>query len=200
MKSYCFLFLILLSSCQNKSSKYPVNSQAKKLNDSAVHLMIYSKDYLRSLELLNEAIKIDSNYFIAYNNKFAVLGLLKPTNSELILETLKKLNTLKPNAPQFYLYIGLIYLKKGDSLNTKKYLTDAISHTDQILDTMHQSNIAYKLMLENKAFCMIISGDEEKGRNIIQQLYNQETNSSYKKKVGSFLTKSRQEIIDSLSF
>ena len=189
--------VFVFSSCGRY--KHTINPEARKLNDSAVYIATRTTDYSKAITLLDQATQIDSTYFTAYNNKFSFLGLLKPIDIDKILKTLKKINQLRPEYPDFYLYIGIIYAKQGDSIISQKYLTDAIVHYDKFLDTMHKSNTAYVLLLLNKAFCLILKGQEKKGDDILKQAYAQEIDTFFKKEIASILVKSRKEILDSLS-
>ena len=201
MRFSIIIFLFALYSCEGTSTspKHKINQQAKKLNDSAVYLAINSKDYSTAISLLDKATNIDSNYFIAYNNKFSFLGLQKPSNTDKILETLIRLNKIRPEFPDFYLYISIIYIKRNDTGASQKYLVDAISHYDKYLDTMHKTNAAYELLLINKAFSLILLGKEAKGHDILKQAYDSQIDTFYKEMMAPFLHKSRKEIVDSLS-
>ena len=68
---FCFLFLLIgLYACgQTEKKKYSVNPKAKQLNDSAVQAAMNNENYSGAIVLLNEAIKLDSNYYRAYSNK-----------------------------------------------------------------------------------------------------------------------------------
>ena len=200
-KHLVFIFLVGLCACKQAGrKKHSINPEAKKLADSAVYIGIHQQDYATAIYLLNQAVEIDSNYTGAYLSKFAFQGLMKPNDQDKMLETLQKIIHLLPEAPDYYLYAGLIYIKKGDTILSKQYLQDAIVHYDKFLDTMKKSNIAHGILLMSKGFSLILIGDEEKGHAILKEAYDQETDTSLKKKFYAAVKKSRKEILDTLSF
>src|SRR5438874_10351933 len=137
-----FLFVFLLINClacgQQKAQKPKVNPQAKRLNDSAIQTMINTSDYEKGIALLDQAIAIDSNYYVAYNNKLSFQLMMK--KYEEALPTLKNLNRLRPADPQFYFTTGILYEQLGDTIISQKYFTDAGIYYDKILDTMKEEN------------------------------------------------------------
>ena len=140
---FIIIFLFFLSSsCAQRVDKpvHTINPAAKKLNDSAVAIAMHSYEYAKAVKLLDKATQIDSNYFGAYRNKMSFQGLVKPFDADKILVILKSLNRLCPLDPQYYMYIGMLYFKKGDSLTSSTYFTNALLHFDNILDTMHSTS------------------------------------------------------------
>lgn len=199
MRCIILLFLFAFFSC-SRNTKDSVNPEAKKLLDSAVVQVTHFQDFKRAVSLLDQAIKIDSNYFAAYNTKFAFLGSMKPNDINEMLPTLLKMIKLRPEIPIYYFYAGMIYVKKGDSLTANKYLANADVHFDKFLDTMHQTNSAYELLLSDKAFSLILQGQDQKGRDLLKQVYQLETDSSNRINIATLLAKTRQEILDSILF
>jgi len=194
---YIFLVLILYS-CKTKSS-HLVNPVAKKLCDSAISIARKGGDYARTISLLDRATQIDSTYLTAYSYKLFFLRFIRPNNMDKILATLIKLNTLRPEFPDYYFEIGTIYLQRGDSVSSKKYLADAIIHYDMFIDTMHTTNAAYGPLLLYKSFALILQGQEKQGHDLLHQVYELETDTLFRKNITRMLQKSRQEVLDSLS-
>jgi hypothetical protein len=200
MRFFILFFLFGLYACNQKagSTKHSIDPEAKKLNDSAVFIATHFNDYENAVNLLDKATQLDSNYFRAYINKFSFQGMVKPFHIEKILIILKNLNRLKPEDPEYFMQIGLIYLKNGDTVLSKQYLSDAAMHYDKILDTMQTTTEGYKMLISNKAFNLILLGEEEKGKELVRQLYIDAKDIIYKKILASALNKSRKEILDSI--
>jgi tetratricopeptide (TPR) repeat protein len=199
MRSTILFSVIILYSCHEGKTAHPINPAAKRLNDSAVSIATKRHDYAKAISFLDRSLRIDSAYLTAYSNKLLFLEFIKPVNVDMVLETLKKLNTLRPQFPDYYLQIGTIYLKRGDSVTSQKYFADAIIHYDMFLDTMHASNNAYESLLTNKSFALILQGNEKEGHDVLNKVYKLETDSSARKEIARMLQKSRKEVLDSLS-
>ncbi|WP_289530298.1 tetratricopeptide repeat protein [Labilibaculum sp. K2S] len=127
--STLIVFFIISIACSNQNNKNAKNiSYAEKnniaksciaLNDSAVNLL--NKYYVEDsnpakldiiLDLLNESISCDTNFYLAYNNKITVLSLkgeyLKVVN------LLNKMLEFSNNNPQLIFFKGMAYEKLKD--------------------------------------------------------------------------------------
>src|SRR5436309_2510270 len=104
---------------QTEKKTYSVNPKAKQLVDSAVQIAMYKNNYRGAIVLLDEAIKLDSDYYNAYSNKLTYQFALKQYNEAL--PTAKKLNMLRPEDPANYITVGLLYEKLHDTISSKKY-------------------------------------------------------------------------------
>lgn len=73
MRLSALLILISCTSCGQQTTKYAPDKKAVELNNSAINLIRYPSDssYEKAIILLNQAIKIDSNFFMVYANKFS---------------------------------------------------------------------------------------------------------------------------------
>ena len=194
-----FLFLAL-SACSTSSSKPKdtINPQARKLLDSGANEGVHKNDFKKAIFIIDQAIKLDSNYLAAYSTKFSFLGMIRPYDKDKALNTLQNMIRIRPTIPEFYLYSGIIYIEKGDSLMADKYLSLAKVYIDKILDTMSKSNIAYQVLLSDKAYTLILKGEEEKARAMETEILELKMDSLYRAEFLGFLRKSRKEIIDSL--
>jgi tetratricopeptide (TPR) repeat protein len=188
------LLLLVLFACGRKD-KYLVNPQAKLLNDSAASFAMHF-DYIKAIDLLDQATKLDSNYFNAYQNKLAFLGAVK--QYVRALETVKELIRLRPNIPDFYVTAGVLYEQLGDTVESVKYFKTALVHFDNVLDTMTKQNQNYNMLNMSKSLTIILSGEEEKGTKLLRQNYNNLTDTLLKESMTVFIGKSRQEILDGL--
>ncbi len=198
-----FLILILaitFFSCSQRKAKHSISPDAKRLHDSAVDLVVHNMDYPKAITLLNQAIQIDSNYFSAYNSKFAFLGLSKSADLPEFLKTLKKLIELRPDLPDFYFYAGIISKKIGDSTLSQNYLDGAILHYNKILDTIKTDKVLREVFTINKGIALILLDQDTKGYNLLKQVYNEESDTAYKSNIDRLITMSKQSLVDSLSF
>jgi tetratricopeptide (TPR) repeat protein len=195
--SILFFFIIFIACSQNQQAKkYIPNPKAKQLADSAAMVLMYTNDKEKAIALLDQAIQIDSNYYLAYANKLGFQASLNRFNDALV--TAKNLIRIKPQSPDAHTAVGMIYWKTGDSVSAINHFTKASTLFDKILDTMSKSNKYYESALMNKAFNFILLGQQEKGNEILRELYNKQTDEDQKKMYEQFLNKSRKEIIDDL--
>lgn len=196
MRFLSLLLLITLYACGQNTKNYSVNPKAKQLNDSAVSVAIHSGNYSKSIELLNEAIKADSNFSIAFANKVNFQLQLKQFDKAL--ETSKSLLKIKPNVPEYIVMTGMIYDQIGDTISSKEYFAQAAKIYNNILDTMTKTNKNYDGYLMNKAVNLILLGQQEKGNEILKQVYHDKKNEADREMVSMFINKSKQEIISSI--
>ena len=111
---YLFVFIVIvlaLSSCAKSNERKP-SSITRKLNDAAIELSKYGKDsVMRSIQLLDSAIKIDSSYILAYNNKLSFLNQIRDYNGALT--TLKAMEGRDDKNKSLFLLIGIHYERIG---------------------------------------------------------------------------------------
>lgn len=163
--------------------KHKFNPEAIKLNDSAFRMVSHalptdSTIYKNAIALLNRAIKIDSNYLIAWWSKFSYQNELKDYKGAL--STAKKLLLLNPDNVTIISITGQAYEKAGDSLSAVKYYKNALSRYNKILDTMSAKNDAYKSMVTSKAITLILLNQQKQSHDMMQVIYEKETDSLYK--------------------
>ena len=198
---FIIIFLLFLnSSCAQQVDKpvHTVDPAAKKLNDSAVSIAIHSHEFSKAVELLDKATQIDSNYFGAYRNKMGFQGSIKPFDADKMIVILKSLNRLRPLDPQYYMNIGMIYYKKGDSLTSSTYFNDALSHFNSILDTIHTTTPGYDVLVMSKAYTLFFQGQEQNAHDLLQKLYETTKDSVAKEIILPALQKTRKDIIAEL--
>ncbi|MEO6852133.1 MAG: hypothetical protein ABI203_07990 [Mucilaginibacter sp.] len=175
------LFPLFLFSCKPHHNK--PDPEAMKLNDSAVNIMTsmlggqlesrVGKDslYKIQLKMLNRATKIDSNYFVAYVNKFGAQCRLKRYKDALI--TGKEMVRLAPKDPVIKFLVGKIYEQNGDTILARSYYQDYLSYCDDRLDTMSTNNKSHKDIELQKAMVLVLLNQEQKGHEILNRLSQQ---------------------------
>ena len=204
MRLLILLLLFGFAACTQQPKKYVPNKKAIQLEGSAIQLMkVYSSDripqdsnYQKAIRLLNEAIKIDSNYYNAYSSKLSLQWMLKQYDNALA--TAKHLKNLRPNSPDSYVTVGLLYEKLNDTISSYKYFNTAISKYDTILDTMSIKNKMYDVLLMNKGIDLILAGQQIKGNEILKQLYKKSNDDLYKEMIVPFVNKSRKEVFENI--
>lgn len=153
------LIIAGLHSCTNgqpgNSKKHIEDSKARQLNDSAIKLIGKGGSYEQAILLLNKATEIDSDYFTAYWNKIAYQNKLKKYSSAL--KTATELNRLRPNMPEYYVTVGMLAEKTGDTISCNKYYKDGLAHFNNILDTMNEKSKNYGTFMMDKAICRSVS-------------------------------------------
>ena len=189
-----FLISFLIISLCACGQQTKTNPQAKHLTDSAVIVVIRTGDYEKALTLIDEALKIDSNYLAALKNKFAFQLHLEQIDKAI--ETAKQMKRIKPDVPDYSQTVGMLYEKIGDSISAEKYFTEASTQFDNILKTTSSESKNYTFLLINKAINLVLLGKQQEGNDILKQLYEKEKDETYKEYIAQFMGKSRKEIID----
>lgn len=195
MRRTLYFFIIGILSCrpQTHSKKHIADPLAIKLNDSAVNAVIQRKDYREAISLLNQATQIDSNYFLAYTNKLSFQLVEKQFDNAL--KTATRLNRIRPNAPDYYVTIGILNELNGDTVKSKVFYTEASKRYNAILDTMSSLNKEYDMFSINKAINLILIGQQQKGNDLLIEIYNRQKDSSYKEMLSTFMNKSKRDIL-----
>ena len=83
-----------------------------------------------------------------------------------------------------------------DTISSQKYFQQSEIRYEKILDTMNTVNKNYNNTLMNKGVNLIIIGQQQKGNDILKQLYDKEKDSFRKEMLASYMDKSKQEILD----
>jgi tetratricopeptide (TPR) repeat protein len=145
-----FIFILIsLFACGQQSPKIIVSPQAKQLTDSAINKAMYEQDYKQALLLLNKAIKIDSNYFLAYQNKLTFETSLKEYKDAL--QTTMQLIRLQPDAPDYYVTAGVLHSVEGNSFAATEYWQKALIKFEKAIEETNKTDYNYPMLLTNKA-------------------------------------------------
>jgi tetratricopeptide (TPR) repeat protein len=177
------------------TKKNVINPKAKQLNDSAVAVIrsMNEEDSRRAILLLDEAIKIDSNYFTAYWNKLSLQRQLK--QYDRAIETGKQILKLR-RAPYYPFIIGTFYYRLGDTTTANEYFKRTLPLCDSVLDTMSAKNKGtYEVVVMNKGVSLIFLGHPEEGNKVLKTFYDSQTDTLIKMWTGAFMNKSKEEIL-----
>ena len=123
-------FIVILSSC----GKHEVPKEAIELQNRAMELQMGAdaEKLDSAILLLNQAIWIDPEFYIAYWNIMPLL--FQKGDYDRMLDANEKLIALTPNRPYWVNYRGLIYEWKGDTINAKKYYLESLDMYRDILE------------------------------------------------------------------
>lgn len=180
---------------ENKIKQSNFSKKAIELNKRAT-LLINERtqiSYQKAISLLDEAIRLDTSYYIAYSNKAAALTRLKEYNEAIkVYEHL--VTKINQDYPEALTMLGMLYDKTGmDSLAKKYYkvaiqkYSDRIREKEDVMDMFNKAHLIYIL-------------DKYKGLAAIDSLINiYPTNEQlpiYKEYM--FLNYSHQQALDDL--
>jgi len=191
--------LIGFSSCSQNSVNHKVDPAAVELNNKAMKLVQFTDnpDSLRkAISLLDRATSIDSNYFLGHYNKLTFYNQLREFDKAIA--TINKLIQLKPSAHDLYLTGGLLCEKIGDTISSQKYFQKSLTICNSVLDTMSSKNQDYEMLVSNKAVNLVMLGDTAKANEILEKLYNSQSDEERKKMTSSLMHKTKQELLERL--
>ena len=155
---YVLVFLTALSSHGQKTLYKPL---AIEFNNKAVDLMVV-QDYDSALFYLNQAIKVDSSYYVAYGNKSSIYCTLKDFRKALV-EVQRQISA-KPDLAEAWTFGGILFDKLGDTINAILYYKKSIEIFDaRIKNTNDKKYLDANKM--NRAVSLILMWQEQVGRN-----------------------------------
>jgi tetratricopeptide (TPR) repeat protein len=195
-KFFIFISTIVLAySCSNNKQENKFNPKAVELDFNAANL-IAKGEYDSAMVLLDSALQIDSTYHYAYGLK-ANIYMMKDLPDSVISQLEKQLK-LAPEFAEVWSGTALLYDRKGDTLKAREYYNKSITLYDKRIENPEKSNkkdIVRSNRL-NRAFNLILAGQEQKGRTEALQLKREEPNNSDTIIINGLLTKTRKEILD----
>ncbi|MEO6630199.1 MAG: hypothetical protein ABIN13_00715, partial [Mucilaginibacter sp.] len=158
--------------------KHKINPEARKLNDSAINIVFRgiptdSGAYKNAIGVLNRAIKIDSDYYTAYKNRFSYQSALKEYNGAL--ESAKQMLKLHPNDPSVLTLTGEAYEWTGNKTSATLCYNNALPNYDRILDTMSVQNRSYSGLTTGKAMVLILLNKKEQSDSYIKEVLKKDT-------------------------
>jgi len=176
------------------------NPEAIKLNDKAMQInMNFSsgtraKDLHHAIRLLDQAILIDSNFFIPRWNKLSFQTELKQLDSAVI--TGKRILKKWPKNTLVITFVGEYCDQKGDSVAAAKYYRNALSVINHDLDSLAVSSRHYNNRLLEKAKLLILLNQPERAQAILQDMYKTETDPYQKEVFKDFMGMTRLDILN----
>lgn len=179
------LILSLFLSFQCKAQDNDNRQLAMRLNDQAIDLMHRNPDY--SLLLLDSAIKVDSQFVMAYSNKVTIL--CQKGEYHKAVETLKKSLLLDSKRAEAILFLGMLYEKTGQiNYANIEYLkaVDLFTVRLQKEDKFRSGNRL------NRAIALILLGKDE-GRRELNTIIDENPKDEI---LSEFRGLNRQELLD----
>ena len=135
----------------------------------------------RSIEILNNAIKVDSSYLEAYELKFGWEQELKRYDSLIVTgKKILKLTSEQPEA-EVTLRMGESYELTNNIDSAKVYYQRTLSLYDQQINEMKQNNAASDYAMSYKALVLILLNREQEGRAIFKELSEAASVNKYEK-------------------
>ncbi len=199
LKIISFVLLVGLGSCKQRSTVIKVDPKAVELNNTAMKLVNFLNNpdsSKKAILLLDEATKIDTNYFLGYYNKLMFYSQLKQYDKAII--TINKLIQIRPYAHDLYLTGGILYEGIGDTVSSKQYFTKSLIICSNVLDTMSIKNRDYEMLVTNKATNLIMLGDQEKANQLLKKLYEGQSDEEIKNEILSMMNKNKKELLQHL--
>jgi len=179
-----------------EAKKNNVNPKARALNDSAVNLVINNVQYDKAIDLLDQALQIDSNYLSALYHKFSYEYTIQRYNQAII--TAQHILRLQPQPPYFYTSVASLYFHSGDSISANKFLQVAEIKINSILDTMKMANSEYNDLLLNKAVVFICKDSLHLSDSILSLLITNAKDSDQKDAYSQYLHITREKFINDI--
>lgn len=167
---------VSIDTINTKNTKHKPNLNAIKLNNEAIELYsavlgapVTRIDSLlldSAIVLLNKAIKIDKQYYIAYANKAMVNSKLNKYNEAI--KTLDDIVKLKTDYAEGILSQGFLFEKIADSINARNKYNKAI---EAYLKRLHDPNEINKVNVQvDIAFALLFTQGKDKSLQIIDTL------------------------------
>jgi tetratricopeptide (TPR) repeat protein len=192
------LFCAFLAGCSHLPQG--INPEARKLNDAALGSLSLSgnKPDTAALEnainILNQAIKLDNNYFEAYYNKFLLQNRLKQYGDALL--TAKQMMELRPANADIRISAGITSEKMGDTVTARNFYKSALQTYTHVLDTMSAKSKEHNALESNKAMSLILLRQPKMARAILEHLYAAESNPVYKQAYERMMNTTREDILN----
>jgi tetratricopeptide (TPR) repeat protein len=184
-------------SCKQKAESHKIGPTAIRLSNTAMALVPFIKNTdssEKAILLLDSATEIDNNYFLGYQNKLMFLNELKQYCKAII--AINNLIRIKPIAQDLYFNGGLLYEKTGDTVSSKNYFQKSLTICNNVLDTMTASDRDYEMLNSYKAVNLIMLGEQAKANKLLNNLYDNQTDTSLKKSILLLMNKNKQEFIE----
>lgn len=191
MKQLIFLSLmgIFIWSCSQPGKKDIYNPQAIELNNKAVKLL-QNGNYDSALVLFDQAIALDSTYYVAHTNKVGIFMVKKEPRKALAeIETAIK---LKPDAAGGWELAGMFHDGMGDSIAAQSCYKKSIELIDQQISKSENAKQTFAFR-ENRSVLLILLGQEMEGKEELHRLKIENPDNPV---IDELLKRSKQDFIN----
>ena len=173
--------------------------KAKQINDKAINTYIrYNKNHdsvVSVIHMLDQALNIDSSYFIAWTNKLGFECQLKQYDNAL--NTVKRIAIIFPAETDIVFFSGILELKTGHNDEATATFNKLITIYDEVPDTNNNSDHLKTTML-NKGIALKLMGKADESRKIFVNLSIKEHDLAVRRHINAYISKSKEEIINDL--
>jgi tetratricopeptide (TPR) repeat protein len=200
LKFVTAFLLFALSSCGQNTAIRKVDPKVTELSNKIIPLGSYIDNpdsCKKALFYLDSATKIDSNCFLCYRNKLMFLYSLKQFDKAV--ETINECLRINPSANDLYLTGGILYEKIGDTISSRKYFHKSLAILNSVLDTMNVQDMAYEMLLSNKAINLIMLDDNKAGNDLLKSIADKQQEPELKKITVSFINKTKKELVERMT-
>jgi len=150
-----FLSIISCKGQENEENRMKAKELVKQANELFMKSKLEEKEKIDScLNLINEAIKIDENYFNDYYTKSTFLALKKDIKESI--KNNEKMIKMRPNQPLWKIQRGLFFDIDGNRIEAKKNYAIGIKEYENLFKKAELKN-DFNLRME------YLSGLEAKG-------------------------------------
>ncbi|MFI5196793.1 MAG: tetratricopeptide repeat protein [Chitinophagales bacterium] len=190
--------IIAFAHCEAQYTYMP-DPKAKMVNDKAINTYIrYNKNQdsvVSVIRMLDQALNIDSNYFIAWTNKLSFECQLKQYDNAL--NTAKRIIRIFPDQTNVIFFSGLLEFKTGHNDEATATFNKLINIYDEVPDTNNNSD-HLKTALLNKGIALKLMGKADESRKIFVNLSIKESDLAVRRHINAYISKSKEEIINKL--
>lgn len=181
---------------KNVNRQIQIDEQALQLNDSAASLAVtFEHDkVLKAIELLDQATRIQPDYYLAYWNKMVFQSQIGRT--EEAIETLNKLEEIKPKDPDLKTLLGVYIELNKDSLQARQKFMEAENLYSRIFDTLKIESDLYSFHLTNRAINFKLLGFEKDAEETFQSVKKEQTNQDLQEMILEFQNLDRKELLE----
>jgi tetratricopeptide (TPR) repeat protein len=197
---YFIIFLISISgfsSSHAQTKKHITNPKAKLLNDQAIRLFTsggQSPDTVAKVNrLLDEAVKLDSNYYEGWINKLSFQCHYDHYTEGL--KTLKRMSRIFPGIDEVTMFYGVLQYKTGNKTEALAAFGKLLKKYNGLLEK-NKNNANTKGLLFNKGVILIMTDKTAEGQALLRKLYEEEKDPMTKSNIAFYVNSTRDQIIE----
>jgi len=196
-----FIFLFAMMAFVQSWAQYDhtPNAVAKQLNDQAVGIYIKhnsSPDSVAvAIRLLDRAVSADSLYYSAWTNKLGYECQIKKYDAAV--KTTDNIIRIFPKMNDILFFRGILQFKIRHDKEAKATF-EALIKTYDSAPVIKKNNEDLKTDVINKAIALKLIGKTEEGNTILRKLAVGEHDPAIKKYVESYITYSKENIIEQM--